>query len=229
MEKKKSKLANQEKNKSIYVLIGLSLSMAFALEWLEWEDNNIQQHLLKSSMLSFIGDEPVLEFKPQPAATPPKPKPVVSEPVIVDDDALLIIEEPVKKQPIQTITVKKNLFNEFTDDLPPTLENIPFVDYAQTMPSFPGGNPALLKYLRDNTNYPEIPRNRGSQGKIYVSFVVEIDGSITNVQVVKGKDEHLKKESIRVIKSMPKWNPGKNMNRKVRVRQTLPIKFILLN
>ena len=76
MKKKKSKIANQEKNKSIYLLIGLSLSMAFALEWLEWEDNNIQQHLLKSSMLSFIGDEPVLEFKSQPAAIPPKPKPV---------------------------------------------------------------------------------------------------------------------------------------------------------
>lgn len=227
MEKKKSKLANQEKNKSIYVLIGLSLSMAFALEWLEWEDNNIQQQLLKSSMLSFIGDEPVLEFKSQPAAIPPKPKPVVSEPVVVEDEALVVIEEPVKEQPIQTITVKKNLFNDFPED-PLIIEKLP-LDYAQKMPSFPGGDPALLKYLRDNTNYPEIPRNRGSQGKIYVSFVVEIDGSITNVQVVKGKDEHLKKESIRVIKSMPKWNPGKNMNRKVRVRQTLPIKFILLN
>ena len=227
MEKKKSKVANQEKNKSIYVLIGLSLSMAFALEWLEWEDNNIQQHLLKSSMLSFIGDEPVLEFKSQPVAIPPKPKPVVSEPVLVEDEALVIIEEPVKEQPIQTITVKKNLFNEFPDE-PLIIEKLP-LEYAQTMPSFPGGNAELLKYLRDNTNYPEIPRNRGSQGKIYVSFVVEINGSITNVKVVKGNDVHLKKESIRVIKSMPKWNPGKNMDRKVRVRQILPIKFVLLN
>jgi protein TonB len=229
MEKKKSKVANQEKNKSIYVLIGLSLSMAFALEWLEWEDNNIQQHLLKSSMLSFIGDEPVLEFKSQPVAIPPKPKPVVSEPVVVEDDALLVIEKPVKKQeiPFQTITVNKNLFNDFPDETL-IIEKLP-LDYAQKMPSFPGGNPALLKYLRDNTNYPEISRNRGSQEKIYVSFVVEINGSITNVQVVTGKDVHLKKESIRVIKSMPKWNPGKNMDRKVRVRQILPIKFVLLN
>mgnify|MGYP005635618013 FL=1 len=97
------------------------------------------------------------------------------------------------------------------------------------MPSFPGGDPALLKYLNENTEYPEISRSRGSQEKIYVSFVVEKDGSITNVKVIKGKDVHLKRESIRVIKSMPKWIPGKNMNRKVRVRQVLPIKFILMN
>ena len=230
MEKKKSKLANQEKNKSIYVIIGLSLSMAFALEWLEWENNKVHQDIIKSSMLcSLIDEEPVIEFKPKSIAIPPKPKPVVSEPVVVEIDPNVIIEKPIEKQIIvPTINIKNEFLNDPTDEEPVVIENLTY-DYAQTMPSFPGGDPALLKYLNENTEYPEISRSRGSQEKIYVSFVVEKDGSITNVKVIKGKDVHLKRESIRVIKSMPKWIPGKNMNRKVRVRQVLPIKFILMN
>ncbi|MDG2369384.1 MAG: hypothetical protein P8M12_01965, partial [Flavobacteriales bacterium] len=110
MEKKKSKLANQEKNKSIYVIIGLSLSMAFALEWLEWENSKVHQDIIKSSMLcSLIDEEPVIEFKPKSIAIPPKPKPVVSEPVVVEIDPNVIIEKPIEKQIIvPTINIKND-------------------------------------------------------------------------------------------------------------------------
>ena len=108
------------------------------------------------------------------------------------------------------------------------LEELP-LDFAQQMPSFPGGEKPLLKFLRKNTNYPEFSREINSQGTVYVSFVVEKDGSISGIQILDGVDKHINKESIRVIQSMPKWKPGEQMGKKVRVRQILPIKFILLN
>ena len=140
MEKKKSKLANQEKNKSIYVIIGLSLSMAFALEWLEWENSKVHQDIIKSSMLcSLIDEEPVIEFKPKSIAIPPKPKPVVSEPVVVEIDPNVIIEKPIEKQIIvPTINIKNDFSTDPTDEEPLIIENLTY-DYAQTMPSFPGG------------------------------------------------------------------------------------------
>ena len=92
MKKKKSKAANQEKNKTIYVLIGLALSMAFTLEWLEWEDQQFNQQYIESSLLSSIIDEPMLELTTQPKPVPPKPKPVVSEPVVIEDKSKVVIE-----------------------------------------------------------------------------------------------------------------------------------------
>jgi protein TonB len=230
MKKKKSTTANQEKNKTIYVLIGLALSMAFSLEWLEWGDKKLNQQYIESSLLSFIDDEPMLELTSQPKPVPPKPKPVVSEPVVVDNKATVVIEKPVnKKQPIvNTITVKTDLYNEDLGDETLKFEELP-LDFAQQMPSFPGGEKPLLKFLRKNTNYPEFSREINSQGTVYVSFVVEKDGSISAIKILDGVDKHINKESIRVIQSMPKWKPGEQMGKKVRVRQILPIKFILLN
>ena len=95
------------------------------------------------------------------------------------------------------------------------------------MPEFPGGQSALMKYLSENIRYPVIAQENGIEGRVICSFVVERDGSITDVQVVRGVDPSLDKEAVRVIQSMPKWKPGKQRGKPVRVRFTLPIVFRL--
>ena len=100
-------------------------------------------------------------------------------------------------------------------------------DVVEQQPAFPGGQGALLSWLSQNIHYPAVAEENGIQGRVVVSFVVEKDGSISNVQVVRGVDPSLDKEAARVVKSMPKWTPGKQNGQAVTVRYTLPVTFRL--
>ena len=101
------------------------------------------------------------------------------------------------------------------------------VDVAEIMPEFPGGSAELLKYLSSHIKYPTMSQEMGSQGRVIVQFVVDKDGSITSPTVVRGVDAYLDKEAIRVISSMPKWRPGVQNGKKVRVKYTVPVVFRL--
>jgi protein TonB len=94
-------------------------------------------------------------------------------------------------------------------------------------PEFPGGSQALNAYLGNNVKYPSAAVERGAQGKVVVSFVVERDGSISQARVVRAVDQDLDREALRVILAMPRWKPGSMVGKNVRVRYTLPITFRL--
>ena len=99
---------------------------------------------------------------------------------------------------------------------------------VETMPEFPGGQQALFKYLSENVKYPVIAQENGIQGRVICQFVVNKDGSIVEVEVVRsGGDPSLDKEAVRVIKSMPKWKPGQQRGKPVRVKYTVPVNFKL--
>ena len=100
-------------------------------------------------------------------------------------------------------------------------------DMVDVMPSFPGGNSALMEYLNGTIRYPAVAQENGVQGRVIVSFVVERDGSITNVQIARSVDPSLDKEAMRVVRMMPKWNPGKKNGTVVRVRYNFPVAFRL--
>ena len=100
-------------------------------------------------------------------------------------------------------------------------------DVVEQMPSFPGGQAALFDFLSKNIHYPVVAEENGIQGRVIVTFVVECDGSITDVRVVKSVDPSLDKEAVRVTKSMPRWNPGKHNGSAVRVKFTVPVTFRL--
>lgn len=119
-----------------------------------------------------------------------------------------VADEPVKAEP------------------KPEVENKVF-DVVEQMPSFPGGPSALMKYLADNIKYPVVAQENGVQGRVVVSFVVEKDGSITDVKVVRSVDPSLDREATRVVKSMPKWIPGKQNGSAVRVKYNVPVSFRL--
>ena len=110
---------------------------------------------------------------------------------------------------------------------PPKEEETKVFDVVEQMPSFPGGPSALMQYLSSNIKYPVVAEENGVQGRVVCTFVVERDGSITDVRVIKSVDPSLDKEAVRVVKSMPKWAPGKQNGQPVRVRFTLPVLFRL--
>lgn len=100
-------------------------------------------------------------------------------------------------------------------------------DIAEQQPSFPGGPFALMKYLRDNIRYPESAMEAQVQGRVTVQFVVEKDGSISDVRVLRSVDPSLDKEAIRLVEAMPRWTPGKQNGATVRVRYRVPVLFRL--
>ena len=98
---------------------------------------------------------------------------------------------------------------------------------VETMPEFPGGQGALLQYLAKSIKYPVIAQENGIQGRVSCSFVVNKDGSIVDAEVIRGVDPSLDKEALRVIGTMPKWTPGKQRGKPVRVKYTVPVTFRL--
>jgi protein TonB len=98
---------------------------------------------------------------------------------------------------------------------------------VEAMPEFPGGTAALMKWLKDNMKYPSICQDNGIQGRVIVQFVVNKDGSIVDPVVARSVDPYLDKEALRVVKAMPKWKPGEQRGKAVRVKFTLPVQFRL--
>ena len=110
---------------------------------------------------------------------------------------------------------------------PPKVEEAKVFDVVEQMPSFPGGQAALMQWLSSNIKYPVVAEENGVQGRVVCTFVVEKDGSITDVKVVRGVDPSLDKEAVRVLKQMPHWIPGKQNGSAVRVKYTVPVTFRL--
>ena len=112
---------------------------------------------------------------------------------------------------------------EVVVDEKPKEEETKVFDVVEQMPSFPGGDAELMKFLHDHIKYPVVAEENGIQGRVIAQFVVERDGSISDVKVIKSVDPSLDKEAVRVLKSMPKWIPGKQNGSAVRVKYTVPV------
>lgn len=108
-----------------------------------------------------------------------------------------------------------------------TKKNDMVFDVVEVMPQFPGGQIAMLKYIMENMKYPEQAMKEGIQGRVAVSFIVEKDGSISDVKPILSVHPLLNKEAVRVVESMPKWTPGKQNGKPVRVRFNVPVMFKL--
>lgn len=160
--------------------------------------------VLKDSLVEkpkVIPPAPVVPIDPGPRRTYPKPDPIPYPP---------IIPEPELK-PTLIVPADPNQIYEVVE-----------VD-----PVFPGGAEAMMKFLNENIQYPEIAKELGEQGRVYVGFVIEKDGSLSNIQVLRGVSGSLDREAKRVMGAMPNWSPGKNGGEAVRCRMRLPINFRL--
>ena len=123
--------------------------------------------------------------------------------------------KPSKKNQTESVVQEENINNQEVYEI------------ADKMPSFPGGNAALMNYLSQNIKYPIIAEKNGVQGRVLVEYVVGKDGYVSDVRVAKSVDPSLDKEAIRVVKGMPKWIPGEIDGEAVTVRYTLPVTFRL--
>lgn len=227
MELKKSPKADLENKKSIFVQIGLVVSLAICLYGFE-ATSKVEQVDSLGSMEGQAVEEEIIpitrqdEIKPPPPPPPPK---VVDMLVIVDDDAdikdeLEIEDTEVDDKTAITAVMQVNAKEEVEEEAP-----VFFI--VEEMPEFPGGDAALRAFIAQSVKYPVVAQENGIQGKVYVNFVVGKDGSISNAKIARGVDPALDKEALRVVNSLPKWKPGKQGGKPVRVSYTVPINFVL--
>ena len=136
--------------------------------------------------------------------------------------------KPDPTPPVRVTAPAQSYVKPASSDTPPeSREDVVFI-VVEHMPEFPGGTEALIKFLQDNITYPQIAKENNIEGRVLCQFVVEKDGTITDIQVVRsGGDASLDKEAVRVLRLMPKWKPGKQQGKPVRVKYTVPVNFKL--
>ena len=228
MDIKKSPKSDLENKKLIYVLMGLVLSLSVMYVGFEWTQRDVTKYdIADTEVLEF--EEEIIDQTVQEEIPPPPPPPVpdvIEEIEIVEDDKEtesidFSTEDDDKK--IQEIVAAPVQTVEEEED---PEENVVF-QVVETMPDFPGGRKALMEYLSENIKYPTIAAENNIQGRVVCQFTVWKDGTIRDIQVVRGIDPALDREAVRVIQSMPKWSAGKQRGKAVNCRFTLPVMFRL--
>ena len=225
MEEKKSPKADLENKKPMFLQIGLIISLLIA--WLAFEHKSYDKREIDPSLLrqTAVVEEEMVEItkqeeqKPQPVEVPKQ----TTQLEIVQDDVETedlninaeveqneVIEEYVAPEVVEEEVVEQEIFH-----------------IVEEMPAYPGGDKALMEYIAKNIKYPQIARESGIQGRVFVGFVVEPDGHVSNVKLLRGIGGGCDEEAMRVIKSMPKWKPGKQRGKAVRVSYQIPVMFKL--
>ena len=225
MEAKKTQKADLEPKRTVFIQIGLIISLAAALVAFEWKTYDVRQIDTTARQAEQV-EEDMVEITQQNKPPPPPAAPptttlinIVQDDVEVDDDF--------------KIDAEATELTEIPKYVPPAVVEEEEVAEAtiftvvETSPEFPGGDPARIRYLTDNIKYPQMARESSIQGTVYVTFVVERTGNVSDVRVLRGIGGGCDEEAIRVIKGMPKWSPGKQRGKPVRVQFTMPIKFTL--
>ena len=228
MESKKSERADLEKNRFILFEIGMIVALALVLLAFNWKshDKTITE-LYRQKDVNLT--EEIIPITEQKAPEPPKveaPKvfssiKIVEDEAIIDDDILINAEadQATEIPEYVPVTIEKREEEAIEE------EEIFYV--VESQPQYPGGDKALYEYLARNLDYPDAAKEAGIQGRVFVAFVVEKDGSISNVRVLRGIGGGCDEEAVRVVQNMPRWTAGKQRGIPVRVHFNLPIKFTL--
>ncbi len=224
MDVKKSPKATLEDKKMLFLLMGFVMVLSLLYIGLEWTNSEVKVYEVANS--DFLLEDEIEIQTTQEELPPPPPPPV---PEVIEE--LNIVEDNVKTETIKIETEdnKDKIVISAPVAAPKVVEEDDQVIFqvVETMPTFPGGDQALFKFLSDNIRYPVIAQENGIQGRVICQFVVNRDGSIVDVEVVRSVDPSLDREAIRVIRSMPNWKPGMQRGKAVRVKYTLPVNFRL--
>ena len=228
MEIKKSPKADIENSKSTSLLIGLTVALGILFAAFEWAQSEIK--IYDEALQNVVEeDEEMVEVTFRDETPPPPPPP---EPETVLSDVIEIKENTEDVQTADFSTeddankgVEIHEVVQQVEEEEPEEQKIHVV--VEKMPEFPGGNEAMSLWLSKNIKYPLIAQENNIQGRVVCQFVVNSDGKIVDVQVVRGVEASLDAEAVRVIKSMPAWTPGRQGGKNVRVKYTLPIRFKL--
>jgi protein TonB len=199
-------------------------SLAIVLVSFQWKQYDMSLATLGQDNDDMLEEEfipPSEQVKPPPP--PPPPPQVVTVIEIIEDDSEE--EETIEAVDMEVDEDTEIDIVEIVEEEEPEEDQI-FMS-ADVQPEFPGGQAAFGKFLMKNIAYPDLAMETNTQGKVYVKFVVQKDGSINKVQVLKGIGAGCDEEAVRVIKSVPKWKPGEQMGKAVNVWYTVPVNFRL--
>ena len=229
MEVKKSPKASLENKKLLFTEIGLVVALGIVFGAFEWSSKDSKGALREDTTQVLVEEEMIAiqnELPPPPPAAPDIPVlsdqiDIVEDDVKLDDDMFMNLEDDNSAYEIVDYKEAEVVEEEVEE------EAIPF-QLVEQKPSFNGGDAnEFSKWFNSRLVYPEIAKENGVQGRVTLQFTVEADGRVTNVRVLRGVDESLDKEAVRVVSSSPKWKPGKQRDRAVKVTYTFPVIFQL--
>ncbi len=231
MEVKKSPKANLENKKLFYRELGLIIALGVTLCAFEWSSSEKAASIIQQEEAAPIEVEQIpvtTEAPPPPPERPAVPQlsdliEVVNDDVVVDTDLFISLEDDANMG-VEIMDYVAEVADEEIDEAP-----LPFA-LVEEKPSFNGGDAnEFTRWVYANIEYPDIARENGISGRVTVQFTIEADGSISNVKVLRGVDPTLDQAAIDVIKKSPKWTPGKQRDKAVRVSYQFPILFQLRN
>ena len=216
MEPKKNPEISLEKKKGLFFQIGLVVTLVIVLGAFEWKSYEKVDYNLGQLNLDDLEEEIIPITRQE--ITPPPPPPPPPEVIVIVEDIVEIVDEAKIETTESDEMVAIEIEEESDEEVFMVVEN---------MPEFPGGDAGLMKYIQNNVKYPPIAKEYNITGKVYVSFIVDKSGSVTDVKIARGVDKSLDAEALRVVKSLPKYKPGKQRGKAVRVMFTIPINFTL--
>ncbi len=227
MELKKAEKVNLEKRSSIFFEIGLVIAISLILIAFEWTSSGFKTNEYQSNQSDQAEQEIIpITRQEKPKPKPPEPPKVTEILNIVNNDVNLKDELQLEDLEANINTEVQEINYEVDDEEDNSGEQIFFI--VEDMPSFQGkGVDAFRQWVAQRLKYPEIAAENGISGKVFIQFVVEPNGVVDNVKVIRGVDPALDAEAVRVVKSSPKWKPGKQRGKAVRVAYTIPIVFVL--
>ena len=227
MEVKKSPKADLESKKTSNLLIGAILTLAVLFVGFEWSERD-KKVTTDTGLTEVVFEEEIIPIteQEQPKQAPPPPEaPKVEEVLEIMDNDSEVEESTIQaSDDTQAAVEVKYTPVEVEEE---EVEEQQIFQVVEEMPEFPGGMAECMKWLGKNIKYPTISQENGVQGRVIIQFVVNRDGSIVDVKVVRSPDEHLSAEAVRVVKMMPKWKPARQGNKTVRSRFNLPVMFRL--
>jgi len=227
MEPKKSKKANLERKKGLFLQIGFVISLGLVLLAFEWTSRPEESKDFGRKDSDDVVQESVpVTRQEQRKEPPPPPPPKTTEVIQIVENDVNIEDELILEATEADQDTRVNI-DAFADEGEEEEDMEVFVR-VEDMPTFQGqGLNAFRNYIQQNITYPNIAQDNGIQGTVYIKFIVDKDGSVTNVTLLRGVDPSLDKAAMKAIKNAPKWEPGKQRGKPVRVSCTVPIAFLM--
>jgi len=223
MKLKKTKKANLENKRPTFLVIGFVLTLSSVLVAFEWKQYD------KIETIDFAQQDDIFEpeiettFMDEKPPLQPPPPPVIIE--VVENDEV-IENEPEIEDPETDEDQEMQDEQEIDFEPEEPVDEDELFETVEVMPVFPGGDLELMKFMVSNTVYPTMAIEAGIEGTVYVKFVVERDGSVTDARVLRGIGGGCDKSALKMVRKMPRWKPGKQRDKKVRVSYIVPVKFI---
>ena len=228
MEIKKSEKANLGNKRMLFVEIGFVVALLAVLGAFNYTTKEKKEAILTAENTEVIEDEMVPITQETPPPPPEAPKiPILSDQIDIVDDNIEVETVMIDLEDSDDLGVEIVDYVEETVEEVVEEEAIPF-QLVEEKPKFQGGDAnAFSAWVAKNLNYPEIAKENGVQGRVMLQFTVNPNGSISDVKVLRGVDPSLDKEAVRVVSSSPKWTPGRQRDRAVKVTYTFPVIFQL--